>query len=37
MPVSNKSVIDVTKVNIKSPEYDEHLKAYLKEVRKHPL
>jgi len=37
MSVSNKSVIDVTKVNIKSPEYDEHLKAYLKEVRKHTL
>ena len=32
-----KPVIDVTRVNIKTPDYNEYLKTYLKEVRKHPL
>lgn len=32
-----KPVIDVTRVNIKTPDYNDYLKTYLKEVRKHPL
>lgn len=35
--MQNRPVIDVTKVNIKSPDYNDYLKTYLKEVRKHPL
>lgn len=32
-----KPVIDVTRVNIKTPDYNDYLKTYLKEVRKHPI